>query len=176
MLPYHPPRPHSRRDKPCERHPRPRGTISSSSVGQREEQEQEVEEPSRIKRPSRGQWRNRREQVEEGKTSRSRRIKQRHARRQRRKEEEPRRRQVEWEKARFLQQCSQLERAIEKIVRDHYGFLPDLSLSDHMNARRVLGNTSPRHYFSKPSNLAYHDLAPEYIQVLLLRPTSLDYQ
>lgn len=31
-----------------------------------------------------------------------------------------------------------------------------------MNARRVLGNTSPRHYFSKPSNLAYHDLATEY--------------
>ena len=42
-----------------------------------------------------------------------------------------------------------------------YNFLPDLSLSTHLNARKVLGNTDPRTYFARPHNLAFHDLTKQ---------------
>ena len=39
-----------------------------------------------------------------------------------------------------------------------YGFVPDMSASVHINARRVLGETPTALYFSQPNNLAFHDL------------------
>ena len=39
-----------------------------------------------------------------------------------------------------------------------YGFVPDMSASVHLNARRVLGETPTALYFSRPNNLAFHDL------------------
>ena len=41
---------------------------------------------------------------------------------------------------------------------EDYGFLPDLNLSTHLNARHVLGNTLSRCYFGKVLNRAFHDL------------------
>jgi hypothetical protein len=50
-------------------------------------------------------------------------------------------------------------RAIEWRVETSHGFLPALNLSTHMNARQVLGNTSPGCYFLlNASNSTSHDL------------------
>jgi hypothetical protein len=43
-------------------------------------------------------------------------------------------------------------------VETSHGFLPALKLSTHMNARHVLGNTSPGCYFLRASNSTFHDL------------------
>ena len=55
----------------------------------------------------------------------------------------------------------QVERQIEEEIASSYGFLPDLSTSIHLNARRVLGETPPESYFNTPSNLAFHDLTTD---------------
>jgi hypothetical protein len=39
-----------------------------------------------------------------------------------------------------------------------HGFLPALTLSTHLNVRRVLGNTSPGCYFLRASNSMFHNL------------------
>ena len=47
---------------------------------------------------------------------------------------------------------------IEERVSNSYGFLPDLSLSNHHNAQIVLGNMTSECYFSTVANTAFHDL------------------
>ena len=57
----------------------------------------------------------------------------------------------------------QLENKIQSQVHDLYNFVPDLSLSTHLNAHKVLGNMEPRTYFSRPHNLAFHNLTNQKI-------------
>ena len=40
---------------------------------------------------------------------------------------------------------------------DDYGFIPDVEASIHLNARRVLGDTPAREYFSEYTNKKFHD-------------------
>jgi len=49
-------------------------------------------------------------------------------------------------------------RAAEWRVRLRFGFLPNLALSTHKNAREVMGHTSPGCYFLKAMNTTFHDL------------------
>ncbi len=49
-------------------------------------------------------------------------------------------------------------RAAEWRVRSCFGFLPNLALSTHKNARKVMGDSSPGCYFLKAMNTAFHDL------------------
>ena len=49
-------------------------------------------------------------------------------------------------------------RAAEWRVRSGFGFLPNLTISTHKNAREVMGGTSPGCYFLKATNTAFHDL------------------
>ena len=49
-------------------------------------------------------------------------------------------------------------RAAEWRVQSRFGFLPNLSLSIHINARELMGGTSPGCYFLKATNTAFHDL------------------
>ena len=46
----------------------------------------------------------------------------------------------------------------ERETQESYGFLPDPKVSIHLNARHVLGNTSPDVYFSHFTNKIFHDL------------------
>jgi hypothetical protein len=48
--------------------------------------------------------------------------------------------------------------AAEWRVESCIGFLPNLALSIHKNARQVLGDTSPGCYLLKAANTAFHDL------------------
>ncbi len=51
--------------------------------------------------------------------------------------------QVRWEMTREVSRCTQLVLATEWRVRSCFGFLPNLALSIHKNAREVMGDTSP---------------------------------
>lgn len=44
-----------------------------------------------------------------------------------------------------------------RIKRTH-GFIPNINLSVHINARRALGNMHPLDYFPQVNKLAFHDL------------------
>ncbi len=66
--------------------------------------------------------------------------------------------QVIWEKAREANRHLQIVRAAEWRVRLCFGFLPNLALSIHKNARQVMGDTSLGCYFLKGSNNTFHDL------------------
>ena len=48
--------------------------------------------------------------------------------------------------------------AAEWRIRSSFGFLPDLTLSAHKNAREVMSKISPGCYFSKLTNSAFHNL------------------
>ena len=41
---------------------------------------------------------------------------------------------------------------------ESYGFVPNLRISNHLNARHVLGNTTPECYFYHSTNKTFHDL------------------
>ena len=41
---------------------------------------------------------------------------------------------------------------------ESYGFVPNLGISNHLNARPVLGNTTPECYFYHSMNKPFHDL------------------
>ncbi len=75
--------------------------------------------------------------------------------------EESYRLQVQWERDRETNRHTQLVHAAEWRVRSCFGFLPNLALSTHKNAREVMGSTSPGCYFSKAMNTAFHDLMGE---------------
>ena len=47
---------------------------------------------------------------------------------------------------------------IEHEVKATHGFLPDLLCSIHLNARKVLGSTTPECYFPHPINSSCHDI------------------
>jgi hypothetical protein len=66
--------------------------------------------------------------------------------------------QVWWERAREVNRCTQIVHTVEWRVRLCFGFLQNLALSIHKNAREVMGNTSPGCYFLKAVNAAFHDL------------------
>ena len=66
--------------------------------------------------------------------------------------------QLQWEEAREQNQDVQLEHAMQRRVSAMYDFVPDLSISIHHNAQKVVGDTPPRAYFSCPYNLGFHDL------------------
>jgi hypothetical protein len=42
-----------------------------------------------------------------------------------------------------------------------YGFLPDPSKNFWENRLRILGETTPFHYYSRPSNMSYHNLCTD---------------
>jgi hypothetical protein len=66
--------------------------------------------------------------------------------------------QVRWEEMKEANRCKQLTHAAEWRVRSCFGFLPNLTLSAHKNAREVMKSISPGCYFSKAMNTAFHDL------------------
>lgn len=66
--------------------------------------------------------------------------------------------QTQWEREKEINRCTQLMRAAEWRVLSRYGFVPNLSLSVHRNAREIMGDTSPGCYFLKAMNTAFHDL------------------
>ncbi len=66
--------------------------------------------------------------------------------------------QVRWEEMKEANRCKQLTHAAEWRVRSRFGFLPNLTLSAHKNAREVMKSISPGCYFSKAMNTAFHDL------------------
>ncbi len=45
-----------------------------------------------------------------------------------------------------------------KEIREAYGFVPNLSISNHLNARHVLGKTPTRVYFAHFTNKQFHNL------------------
>ncbi len=66
--------------------------------------------------------------------------------------------QINWERKQEENRRSQLMRAAEWRVKSCIGFLPNLALSIHKNARQVLGDMSPGCYLLKAANTAFHDL------------------
>jgi hypothetical protein len=70
----------------------------------------------------------------------------------------PSKNKIAWEKSREENCRSQVMQAMEWRVEKSHGFLPALTLSTHLNARQVLGNTSPGCYFLRASNSTFHDL------------------
>ena len=66
--------------------------------------------------------------------------------------------EVKWEAARLQQEEAQLDALIEHEVASTHGFLPDLLISIHLNARKVLGSTTPGCYFPHPVNASCHDI------------------
>jgi hypothetical protein len=57
-------------------------------------------------------------------------------------------------------QLAQIDLTAEREVQELYGFLHDPKTSIHLNARHVLGDTSPDVYFSHFTNKTFHDLTP----------------
>jgi hypothetical protein len=57
-------------------------------------------------------------------------------------------------------QEKQVQTSLEKEVNLKYGFLPNPSFTPFHNAVIIRGHTLAHHYFSQPSNLAFHDLTP----------------
>jgi hypothetical protein len=66
--------------------------------------------------------------------------------------------QVEWERTREENRCLQIVQAAEWRARSCFGFLPNLALSNHKNARMVMGDMSPGCYFLKVAQSTFHDL------------------
>ena len=71
--------------------------------------------------------------------------------------------QLHWEEMHKHNQNAQLEGNIRSQVYDLYNFVPNLSISTHLNARKVLGNTEPGAYYSCPHNLTFHNLTNQKI-------------
>ena len=65
---------------------------------------------------------------------------------------------IQWEQGRTLHQLAQIDLALEREVRESFGFVPDLKTSIHLNAWHMLGDTSPDVYFSHFTNNIFHDL------------------
>ena len=63
-----------------------------------------------------------------------------------------------WEAGRYKHQLEQMDCAIEKETRENLGFVPDINISVHLNARIVLGNTTTAAYFSHFTNKSFDDL------------------
>jgi hypothetical protein len=55
-------------------------------------------------------------------------------------------------------QLAQIERAAVKKIEEAYGFIPNLSISTHLNPRHVLGKTPMEVYFAHFPNKQFHDL------------------
>jgi hypothetical protein len=47
---------------------------------------------------------------------------------------------------------------VVKEIREAYGFVPNLSISNHLNARHVLSKTPTKVYFAHFTNKQFHDL------------------
>jgi hypothetical protein len=62
------------------------------------------------------------------------------------------------EEGRTAHQFAQIEPAEVRETQENYGFVPDLTISTHLNARHVLGKTPTTAYFSHFTNKQFHDL------------------
>ena len=88
----------------------------------------------------------------------SRRQKQRYACRQLKKEREFYQRKCKEEKKTYQERVRQIVREIERDTLSRYGFIPDLGLSTFKNVYNIIVNMPCSYYFSRPNNLAFHDL------------------
>jgi hypothetical protein len=66
---------------------------------------------------------------------------------------------VKDEKRRRTQKEHSVLRAVEQRIRDMFGFVADVSKSRRQNAATYLATMHPWAYFSRPSNMAFHDLS-----------------
>ncbi len=90
--------------------------------------------------------------------SRSRRCQQRFHARQRREETKGMKSLIQWEEGQAAHQLAQLERSAVKEIGEAYSFIPNLSISTHLNACHVLGKTPTEVYFAHFMNKQFHDL------------------
>ena len=60
-------------------------------------------------------------------------------------------------------------REIEHDTLSRYGFIPDLDLSTFKNVCNIIGNMPCSYYFSRPNNLAFHDLTKNKSVPLIAR-------
>lgn len=69
------------------------------------------------------------------------------------------------EKTKTTQELSKMRHELKQFIHNcnnrttrKFGFIPNLNISVHMNARRALGQMHPHDYFSPITKLAFHDL------------------
>ena len=67
---------------------------------------------------------------------------------------------IQWEEGRTAHQLAQVDSLAERETQESYGFLPNLEISIHLNARHVLGDTPPDVYFAHFTNKTFHDSTP----------------
>ena len=61
-------------------------------------------------------------------------------------------------------------REIERDTLSIYGFIPNLGLSTFKNVYNIIGNMPCSYYFSRPNNLAFHDLTKnKYVPLVVAR-------
>jgi hypothetical protein len=60
----------------------------------------------------------------------------------------------------------QVDHQATREVRENFGFIPNLTISTHLNAQHVLGKTPTRVYFTHFTNKQFHNLTTKkYIPV-----------
>jgi hypothetical protein len=64
---------------------------------------------------------------------------------------------VRWEEGREAHKIAQITNQVTRETRKNYGFIPDLAISTHLNARHLLGKTPTGVYFSHFTNKQFHD-------------------
>jgi len=83
---------------------------------------------------------------------------QRFNRRKKRKIQTEINRQIQTERSQFNKELKDLTFVANKNIKEKFSFIPDLSITAHLNARAILGNTKTNSFFNKVSNLAFHNL------------------
>ena len=64
----------------------------------------------------------------------------------------------EEERKAYQERERQIMREIERDTLSRYSFIPHLGLSTFKNGYNIIGNMPCSYYFSRPNNLAFHDL------------------
>jgi hypothetical protein len=64
---------------------------------------------------------------------------------------------IQWEEGREAHKIAQITNQATRETRENYGFIPNLAISTHLNARHVLGKTPTGVHFAHFTNKQFHD-------------------
>jgi hypothetical protein len=94
---------------------------------------------------------------------RSRQQQQRYRARQRKGEEQRTQEIIRWEEGRQAHRIAQIKNQAAREIRENFGFIPNVEISTHLNARHVLGKTPTGVYFAHFTNKQFHDFTTKKI-------------
>jgi hypothetical protein len=70
---------------------------------------------------------------------------------------------IRWEEGRQAHQIAQIKNQAAREIRKNFGFIPNVEISTHLNARHVLGETPTGVYFAHFTNKQFHDFTTKTI-------------